>query len=109
MIGDLGSKRAADPIYAEIVGSDFCEAEGIAVRSAAPVLELCRELVAAGHDPARPLVAYRGHTPCLIVRSIGEAAGLEINAKGTDFARYRGVRTASQARKNRPAAIEAGP
>ena len=58
----LAPKGATEPIYGQIVGSDFCEAEGIAVRSPAPVLELCRQLIVAGYDPGRPLLAYRADT-----------------------------------------------
>jgi hypothetical protein len=52
------------PIRAEITGFDRCEAEGHAVRAAAPVLALCRRVVEAGYDPATPLHAYRGGTLC---------------------------------------------
>jgi hypothetical protein len=62
------------PICAELSGPDACSAAGITVRAAAPVLELCRALIDAGHDPATRLEAYRGETLCLGVRSIGEAA-----------------------------------
>jgi len=60
------------------------------VTTSAPVLELCRALVAAGHDPASRLDAYRGDVLCLQVRSIGEAARLEINGHGTGFKRAGG-------------------
>jgi len=43
------------PIRAALIGSHRCEAEGISVCAAAPVLALCRKLVSAGHDPRRPL------------------------------------------------------
>lgn len=95
---------ASLPIYGEIVGSDYCEAEGIAVRSPAPILELCRQLIAAGYDPARRLLAYRADTLCLVVRTIGEAADLEVNSRGVGFTPYRAVRTASPVRANRRAA-----
>ena len=65
-------------IKAEIIGSDRCEAEGFSVRANAPVLALCRKLIEAGFDPARPLEAYRGSTMCLRVRSIGEGAKLSV-------------------------------
>jgi hypothetical protein len=82
------------PIHAQLIGQDECVALGITVHATAPVLELCRALVVAGHDPGRPLHGYRGDTLCLSVRAIGEAARLEINAKGTGFAPLRAVRTA---------------
>jgi hypothetical protein len=73
------------PLRAELVGSNTATALGITVTAAAPVLELCRKLIAAGHDPASRLDAYRGGILCLGVRSIGEAAQLEINGHGTGF------------------------
>jgi hypothetical protein len=76
-------------IHAEISGSDRCTALGLDVRANAPVLMLCRLLVEAGHDPTLRLEAYRGDVLCLSVRSIGEAAELEINGDGTGFRRRR--------------------
>ena len=79
------------PIRAELSGSDCASACGVAVRGGSPVIALCRQLVAAGYDPRTPLEAYRGKTLCLHVRSIGEAAGLEIATHGVGFRkRHRG-------------------
>jgi hypothetical protein len=62
-------KRFAQaPIRAELFGSNGCEAGGLIARGYAPVLELCRELVAAGYDSASPLEAWRGNTLCLRIR-----------------------------------------
>ena len=61
-------------IKAQIIGSDKCEAEGFTVRSSAPVLAMCRKLIEAGYDPARPLHAYRGDMLCLKISSIGYGA-----------------------------------
>lgn len=72
-------------IRAELSESDRASALGIDVQAPAAVLTLCRKLVAAGHDPAEPLEAYRGETLCLRVRSIGEGANLEVNRFGTGF------------------------
>jgi hypothetical protein len=69
-------RKASGPINATLTGSDCCEALGITARGRAPVLDLCRALVAAGHDPRRPLHAYRGDVLALKVRSIGEGAKL---------------------------------
>jgi hypothetical protein len=69
---------AQAPIRAELIGSDRCEAEGITACGCAPVLQLCRELVAAGFNPACPLEAWRGETLCLRIRAIGEAARLTV-------------------------------
>jgi hypothetical protein len=85
------SKTIATPrqavIRAELSGSDMCSALGIAVRAYAPVLELCRQLVADGQNPHAPLHAYRLDVLCLRARSIAEVAGLEINGDGTGFRR----------------------
>jgi hypothetical protein len=69
-------------IRAELTGSEVASACGLTVRSSSPVLALCRKLVAAGYDPATRLEAYRGKVLCLKVRSIGEAALLEIGDTG---------------------------
>lgn len=78
----------ARPIRAELSGDAMASACGLMVHSGLPVIALCRELVAAGYDPTIPLEAYRGSTLCLHVRSIGEAAELEVDGAG------RFVRTA---------------
>jgi hypothetical protein len=63
---------------------------GLTARGRAPVLSLCRQLVAAGHDPAQPAEAYRGETLALRIRSLGEAAGLEVREEPTPrFYPYR--------------------
>jgi hypothetical protein len=63
------------PIRAALIGGDQCVAFGLKVRAPAPVLAMCRELIAAGYDPRRPLHAYRGNDVlALKVRSIGEGA-----------------------------------
>jgi hypothetical protein len=77
-------------IRAGLTGSSTASACGIVAQGGSPVLALCRRLVAAGHDPATPLEAYRGATLCLRIRSIGEAAGLRVNAEGTGFMRWSG-------------------
>jgi hypothetical protein len=96
-------------ILAELTGSDRCTALGITVNAYAPVLSLCRQLVAAGHDPAMPLDGYRGGVLALQVRSIGEAAGLDINSKGTGFVRLRSPEKAiSDVRRGPPARFSKG-
>src|SRR5437763_14951630 len=62
------------PIRATLIGSDRCEVDNIVARGHAPVLGLCRNLLAAGYDPHRPLHAYRGDTAALKIRSIRERA-----------------------------------
>ncbi len=88
-------------IRAELIGDNTCAALGIEVCGNAPVFDLCRSLIEAGHDPALPLEAWRGGTLCLRVRSIGEAAGLDLNSKGTGFVRWRwAVRTGPPVARN---------
>jgi hypothetical protein len=94
------SPQAITVIRAELLGSDRAVALGIEARAAAPVLMLCRLLVEAGHDPDHPLHAYRGDVLALKVRAIGEAAQLEINARGTGLIPRHAVRTASPMRPN---------
>jgi hypothetical protein len=53
------------PIIAHLCGGETCNAEGITVRSHAPVLAMCRELIGAGYDTSRQLHAYRGDMLCL--------------------------------------------
>ena len=60
---------------------------------------MCRELLAAGLPPDAALIVWRRGTLALRIRSIGEAAALEVSAKGTDFV-PRTVRTASPARSS---------
>jgi hypothetical protein len=80
-------KSNADPIEAELIGSNECRARdrarGITVRSSSPVLALCRALVGAGYDPGRPLHVYRGKVLALKVRTIGEGARLRVSGNGT--------------------------
>jgi hypothetical protein len=78
-------QKIKQAVRAELTESDTATALGTTGRGNAPVLDLCRKLVGAGHDPDQPLEAYRGDTLCLIVRSIGEASRLEINGDGTGF------------------------
>jgi hypothetical protein len=77
-------------IHAEIIGSDRCEAAGITVRAAAPVLAMCRKLLAAGYDPDRPLHAYRGDVLALKVRSIAAGAKLTVEeSRSPRFVRWK--------------------
>ena len=91
------------PIRATLSGDDIVTALGITAQSSSPVILLCRRLLDAGHDPALPLVAVRGQTVCLKIRSIAEAAALEINAYGTGFRPRRGADAGSPAAPIAPA------
>jgi hypothetical protein len=91
-------KPAETVLIAELIGDNTATACGIAVRSSSPVLALCRELIAARLDPDAVLIAYRRGIAALHVRSIGTAATLEINSRGTGFTRARAVRAAPSMR-----------
>jgi hypothetical protein len=65
-------------IRAELFRSDTCTAGDLTARGHAPVLVLCRELIAAGCDPDRALEVYRGSTLALRVRSIGAGAAMTV-------------------------------
>lgn len=75
-------------IRAEVLGTGICEACGITARGSAPVLTLCRLLIAAGHDPRSRLEAWRGSMLAVRVRSIGEAANLRVREDRIEFARW---------------------
>ena len=79
-------------LRAEYLGATTCTAAGITARASAPVLALCRELLAAGLDPDQAIEVFRGATLALRMRSIGEAAELAVkdDNRGTPrFVRYR--------------------
>jgi hypothetical protein len=65
-------------IFAQLTGSHRCEALGIVVTGHAPVLTLCRELLAAGIDPNSALDVFRRGLLALRVRSVGGAARLAV-------------------------------
>lgn len=77
-------------LRAELIGSDQCFAEGVTVRGDAPVLKLCRRLLAAGFDPDCRLHAYRGNLLALRIRSIREGAALTVDEhNGPRFAKWK--------------------
>jgi hypothetical protein len=76
-------------IQTSLTGSRTCSALGVSVTGHAPVLALCRALVAAGHDPGRALHAFRGATLCLKVRSIDESSRLTVEDDRHGTPRFR--------------------
>lgn len=97
------------PILAELFGSNVCTAAGLTSRGATPILNLCRRLVAAGHDPNSPVECYRGDVLALTVITIGQGAALELNGHGTAFVAFRGRRAASPVRSQAPAGPRLSP
>jgi hypothetical protein len=103
------SQNFRQAIRAELIGSNACTALCSAARGYAPVLALCRRLIEEGHDPDRPLHAYRGETLALVVRSIAEGAALAVEDDRLGTPRIRRWRTRSDGaalpmRQNRPLA-----
>jgi hypothetical protein len=77
-------------IRAELFGSDTCTAGDLTAHGHAPVLVLCRQLIAAGIEPDQALEVWRGATLALRVRSIGAAARLTVKERpfGPVFERW---------------------
>jgi hypothetical protein len=88
------SDASKGAIRADLFDDDRATAFGYTVTSPSPVLSLCRDLIDAGCFPHEPLEAWRGAVLCLRIRSIGAAARLEVNSKGTGFVCSRAVRIA---------------
>ena len=81
----------SNAIVCQLSSDSIASALGITVQSPSPILALCRQLVASStYASSAPLEAYRGDILCLQVRSIGEAAKLEID--GMSFRPIRGRR-----------------
>jgi hypothetical protein len=107
-IGQL-KNPAQIPICATLVGSGRCAAFGVTGCGSAPILALCRALVAAGHDPHRPLHVYRDGSLALVVRSIGEGALLRIATHGVGFERIPKCTGGPPARQIAPTRVRPGP
>ena len=88
-----------------MVGSDTAICSGKTTVSKSPILDLCRELIAEGFPPETPLMAYRNGRLAIAVRAIGEAAKLEIGARGNAFIKKSERRGASPMRQNQAADI----
>ena len=76
-------------IIGQLSGDDTCMAAGLSVVGITTVLDLCRMLVQRGDDHKMPMEVFRHGVLALRIRSIGEAAKLEINGKGTRFKKCR--------------------
>ena len=95
-----GCNSAARPVRAQLIGAGRCVVDGYTTRGHAPILAMCRQLIAAGYDPRSPLLAYRGDTLALRVRSIGDAAELRVAPHGVGFERLPECTGASLVRQN---------
>jgi hypothetical protein len=73
------SSQPSSPIIsAQLTGWHRCEALGMVAIGHAPVLKLCRELLAAGIDPNSALDVFRRGLLALRVRSVGGGARLAV-------------------------------
>jgi hypothetical protein len=105
---DSSDEFAQIPIRATLFGSNRCEALGVTGRGYTPILALCRALVAADHDPHRPLHVNRGETLALVVSSIGEGAQLRVATHGVGFEPVPGCTGGLPVRQNGPTTVPAG-
>jgi|SRR5215475_7758403 hypothetical protein len=94
--------NASAVIRAHLIGSNTCTAPEIGVTSVSdtPILDLCRLLVARGHDPSTPMEVWRGTMLALSVRTIGEAAQLEVATDPPGFKLRTRPRRAPYVQKN---------
>jgi hypothetical protein len=82
-------KLQSTALKAQLASLRQCEALGIVASGHAPVLTLCRELLAAGIQPDTALAVYRRGVLALKVRAIGNAARLAVEDSGTGRPRFR--------------------
>jgi hypothetical protein len=93
-------QQAVGPIRAQLVGSS-CTAASLTASRREPIFDLCRLLLAAGHDPSRPLHVYRGEAEAIEVRSIAAGARLTVEESGHGPV-FRRFRTGPQGAVERP-------
>lgn len=93
--------RATNGLTAQLLGTDTATAGDIIATDDAPVIALCRELIAKGFDSEMPLDVYRGDRLALVVRSIGAPAQLTIKGKGNGFKHRTAVANAPSQRHRR--------
>jgi hypothetical protein len=85
-----GAPVMMTPIRCELTGSDQAQAGAVIARGTAPILSLCRLLLASGAKPDAPVECFRNGTLALRVRSV--RAGAALTVRETDFDGPRVVR-----------------
>jgi hypothetical protein len=91
-VGTFASPSPPTPQAAPIratLANKRCSAAGISASGYAPVLELCRALVAAAHHPDQTLHVFRGTTLAIVVGSIGKGAKLTVEDDARGRPRFR--------------------
>ncbi len=78
---------SAQVMRAELIGTNqcHCPTAGIFVCSYAPVLELCRQLIAANYSSKLRLECFRGATLVLVADPISDAAPLQMRLESIEF------------------------
>jgi hypothetical protein len=95
MLSYTKAVATCNSIVAHLDGPRTCTAAGVTATGAAPVLTLCRELLAAGLDPDAAMQVYRNGILALRVRSLREGAHLAVeddHLGQPKFRRWRGPR-----------------
>ena len=82
-----GHPMTARVIRAELSGDGRIDVDGETLRHRTPILHACRVLLAKGYPPETELRCFRGQTPCMVVRHIGKAAGVDLVSCSTPGAR----------------------
>jgi hypothetical protein len=88
----MNNNTLKPPLRTELVGSHHCIANGVTASATAPVLALCRKLLAAGLNPDQALEVYRGATLAIRVRSIGKGARLAVEDSKSGKPTFRSFR-----------------
>ncbi len=83
------SPRTRQQVCAELTGDDRCAAAGVVAVGVTQTILLCKALLATGMSQDQALDVFRNGVLALRVRSIGEAAGLEIALEPPGFRRVR--------------------
>ena len=98
--------KSRNMLRAELIGANTCRAAGLTATGSAPVLALCRNLIAAGLDPDQALEVYRSGMMALRVRSLAAGAALTVedDSRGTPrFRPWRGGRASPVRQTKLPA------
>jgi hypothetical protein len=82
MLSYTKAGATCNSIVAHLDCSRTCTGADVTASGVAPVLSLCRQLLAAGLDPDAALEVYRTGTLSLRVRSLREGALLTVKSAG---------------------------
>lgn len=100
VVENSGPVQQVRTIIGTLINCNTCNVGLLTTNAEQPIFEMCKQLLAYGHDRTATLLLYRDQALAVSVREIGIGADLIINSKGTGFNRRRSVRTASPVRKS---------